>query len=143
MRFKDVAYKDLEPRIAQGGSLASVPHAALNEFYYSWGAAAADINKDGVPDIAAGPYYYLGPDYTTRERSTRRRPTPARSINGVQFAYDFTGDGWPDLTNRSSRSHGTVRQSPRRATSLEITTVTDAQSEIAILKDIDGDGRQE
>ena len=37
----------------------------LNEFYYSWGPSVADFNRDGVMDIVAGPYYYLGPGYGT------------------------------------------------------------------------------
>ena len=75
--------------------------AALNEFYYSWGPAVADFNRDGRPDIVAGPYYYLGPDYNERARSTSAaRSIPARStFNGLQYAYDFTGDGWPDVLN--------------------------------------------
>jgi hypothetical protein len=36
----------------------------LQEFYYSWGAAAGDFNHDSVLDVAAGPYIYLGPTYT-------------------------------------------------------------------------------
>ena len=36
----------------------------LNDMYYSWGAAVADFNGDGVNDVAAGPYYFIGPDFT-------------------------------------------------------------------------------
>ena len=45
----------------------------LNEFYYSWGPAVADFNRDGTPDIVAGPYYYLGPQYTDGSRDLHRR----------------------------------------------------------------------
>ncbi len=33
----------------------------LNDFFYSWGATAGDINHDGIPDVVAGPFYFLGP----------------------------------------------------------------------------------
>src|SRR5882757_1974217 len=35
----------------------------LNDFYYSWGTAAADFNHDGTLDVISGPYIYYGPDY--------------------------------------------------------------------------------
>ena len=64
VRFKDVSYKDLQPRVAQPETVSPrFRMQTLNEFYYSWGPAVADFNRDGTPDIVAGPYYYLGPDY--------------------------------------------------------------------------------
>ena len=66
VRFKDVAYKDLGVKFLPPEQLSSnFRMQTLNDFYYSWSAAAADINHDGVLDVVAGPYYYLGPDYTT------------------------------------------------------------------------------
>ena len=38
----------------------------LDEFYYGWGAGIGDFNRDGTLDVVSGPYYYLGPTYTTR-----------------------------------------------------------------------------
>ena len=73
----------------------------LNEFYYSWGPAVADFNHDGAPDIVAGPYYYLGPEYKeSREIYLAATIDPGTQyFNGLQYAYDFTGDGWPDVLN--------------------------------------------
>ena len=69
VRFKDVAVKDLQPRVAQPEQVSRrFRMQALNEFYYSWGPSVADMNKDGVPDIVAGPYYYLGPRLHGRAR---------------------------------------------------------------------------
>ena len=83
VRFKDVSYKDLQPRVARPEQVSTrFRMQALNEFYYSWGPAVADFNRDGTPDIVAGPYYYLGPDYTRHERSTSAaRSIPARSTS--------------------------------------------------------------
>ena len=59
----------------------------LNEFYYSWGPAVADINHDGSLDIVAGPYYYLGPDYTVaREIYLAQTIDPSTQyFNGLQY----------------------------------------------------------
>ena len=66
-------------------------------------------------------------------------------FNGVQFAYDFTGDGWPDVINSLFTQPTILYVNPRgESRRWESFTVTDAiSSEIALLKDIDGDGRQE
>ena len=84
VRFKDVSFKDLQPRVAQTEQVSTrFRMQALNEFYYSWGPAVADINKDGSPDIVAGPYYYLGPDYNVAREiymaQTHRRQHAATS----------------------------------------------------------------
>src|SRR5688572_12705482 len=66
VRFKSVSQKDLQPRVAQPEKVSSrFRMQQVNEFYYSWGPAIADSNRDGTLDIVAGPYYYLGPDYNT------------------------------------------------------------------------------
>src|SRR5687768_5438283 len=66
VRFKDVSYKDLQPRVALPEKVSSrFRMQQVNEFYYSWGPAVADFNRDGTLDIVAGPYYYLGPHYHT------------------------------------------------------------------------------
>ena len=74
VRFKDVSHKDLQPRVAQPEKVSTrFRKQTVNEFYYSWGPAVADFNRDGTPDIVAGPYYYLGPEYTDRSRNLCRR----------------------------------------------------------------------
>ena len=148
VRFKDVSFKDLQPRIAQPEQVSRrFRMQALNEFYYSWGPAVADINKDGVPDIVAGPYYYLGPEDSVAREIYMAKTIDASTqyFNGVQFAYDFTGDGWPDVINSLFTQPTVLYVNPRgESRRWESFTVTDAiSSEIALLKDIDGDGRHE
>ncbi len=66
VRFKDLAYKDLAVKTLPTEEVSSrFRMQRINDFHYSWSAAAADFNRDGVLDIVAGPYIYWGPDYTT------------------------------------------------------------------------------
>ena len=124
----------------------------INDFYYAWCAAAADFNHDGILDIVAGPYYssaritpkrkeiYPGPDASI--------PPPNIPMTAWQaFAYDFTGDGWPDVLcmgaigqplhlyvnpKGESRALGQVRGG-----------TAPVSNEVSLLKDIDGDGKPE
>ena len=148
VRFKDVSLKDLQPRVTQPETVSPrFRMQALNEFYYSWSPTVPDINKDGALDIVAGPYYYLGPDYNVaRDIYLPRRLTRARStFNGVQLTYDFTGEGWPDVIKRVFHAaDDPLRQSGGPVAALGQLTVTDnLSSEIALLKDTDGDGKLE
>ncbi len=146
--FKDVAVKDLQPRVAQAEQVSKrFRMQAINEFYYSWSPAVADVNKDGTPDIVAGPYYYLGPDYgVAREIYLAQTLDPStKYFNGVTFAYDFTGDGWPDVINCLFTQPTILYVNPKgESRRWDSYTVTDAlSSEIALLEDIDGDGTRE
>jgi len=116
----------------------------INDFYYAWSAAAADFNHDGIMDLAVGPFYYLGPDYqTSREiylsqtSGVGNAYTPA----AVSFAYDYTGDGWPDYVVTEGRAmvlyvnpKGELRRWDRYP------ILPTAAGEVAVFKDIDGDG---
>jgi Domain of Unknown Function (DUF1080) len=148
VRFKDVSYKDLQPRVAQPEQVSSkFRMQTLNEFYYSWGPAVADFNRDGTPDIVAGPYYYLGPEYTTaREIYIGGTIDPGTQyFNGLQYAYDFTGDGWPDVLNAVFQRPAVLYVNPKGASRRWDTyTVTDRMScEFMLLKDVDADGKLE
>jgi len=146
-QFKEIGYKDLNLKFEPKEEVS--PHfkmQRINDFYYGWCAAVADINRDGIPDIVSGGFYYLGPDYTHR-----REFTPARTYNPsnqfsqgmVNFAYDFTGDGWPDIlmAQRPIYLYVNPRGEPRRWDRYNV--VPQASTEIELLKDIDGDGKPE
>jgi len=148
VRFKDVSYKDLNPKFEPKEDVS--PHfrmQRISDFYYGWCAAAADINRDGVLDVISGPFYFLGPDYTQRREFTAARtynPGNQFSQGMVNFAYDFTGDGWPDILMVDQRPiymYVNPRGESRRWDRYNV--VPQASTEIELLKDIDGDGKPE
>ena len=148
IRFRDISYKDLNPKFEPKEQVS--PHfrmQRISDFYYGWCAAAADINRDGILDVIAGPFYYLGPDYTERREFTAARtynPSNQFSQGMVNFAYDFTGDGWPDILMVDQRPiylYVNPRGESRRWDRYNV--VPNATSEIELLKDIEGDGKRE
>jgi hypothetical protein len=150
VRFKDVAWKDItslvEPR-----EITS-PHFTrqlVNQFWYGWGPSVADFNHDGIPDIAVGNFYYVGPNYTERRIFREDRgynPATEYPPDMVNLAYDWTGDGWPDILCTDQgfwpmalyvNSKGEPRRWDRHM------AIPDVRSEIVAMKDIDGDGAPE
>lgn len=107
VRFKDLAFKDLHVKTV-------VPEAVsprfrmqrLDDFYYGWGAGVGDFNRDGHLDVVSGPFYYLGPDFAKRYElyvAPAQSPTASFSPTWTDYAFDFTGDGWPDVLSGESR----------------------------------------
>lgn len=156
--FKDISYKNLAIRETPIERVSpNFRIQRLSPFYYAWGAAAADFNHDGILDIVAGPYIYLGPDFTKRSEiypAVVRNPGTQFSTDcWMTFAADFTGDGWPDVVTASHDNDGgpggdrgvwlyvnPKGESRRWEKHLVVPTF---QSEIATVKDIDGDGKPE
>jgi hypothetical protein len=148
VRFRNVAYKDLNSRVPEAEKVSDrVRIQRVNEFYYSWGPAIADFNRDGTLDIASGPYYYLGPNYVeARQIYVGGTIDPGTQyFNGLQYAYDFTGDGWPDVLNSIFQRPAVLYVNPKGASRRwQSYEVTDTMScEFMLLKDVDGDGKPE
>jgi hypothetical protein len=157
VRFRDVAYSDLNARPFDAEKTSqNFRTQRINEFYYSYSSAIADVNRDGNPDIVAGPYYYLGPGFTIGRElyaGASYNPTSEWPIAAmVQLAYDFTGDGWPDVLNMSGNAGngvGTLYVNPkgehRRWDSFVVMQPPDGVvgNEETLLRDIDGDGKPE
>ena len=148
VEFKDVSYRDLRLRKIDPEKLSpNFRKQCLDEFYYSWGVAVADINHDGHLDVVAGPYYYLGPDFTERREIYPAEcfgPSRQFASNMVTHAYDFQGDGWPDILATDSRPmvlYVNPRGESRRWK--RYPAVPQISSELTVLEDIDGDGRPE
>lgn len=148
VRFRDLAVKDLNRKTEPEERVS--PHfrkQQLNDFFYSWGATAGDINHDGIPDVVAGPFYYLGPDYTERREFTSARSYSASNNfpeGMVYFAYDYTGDGWTDILCVDSRPiylYVNPKGESRRWDRYNV--VPGATSEIEVFRDLDGDGKPE
>ena len=66
-------------------------------------------------------------------------------FNGLQYAYDFTGDGWPDVINAVFQRPALLYVNPKGASRRwESHVVTDTMTcEFMLLKDVDGDGKSE
>jgi hypothetical protein len=152
VRFKNLKYKDLSAKFREPDKTSpNFRKQTLTEFFYSFSVAAADFNKDGFMDVVSGPFIYYGPDYTHSEEIY-----PAEGFNQtsgfasdawIQSAADFTGDGWPDIISTNYGSLGvTLYVNPganmnRRWEKFQV--VKEVQSEVATLRDVDGDGKPE
>ena len=148
VRFKDVSFKDLTARvIPPEQTSARFRMQQLDEFFYTWGAGTGDLNRDGVLDVIAGPYYYLGPDYTTRREiyvAPTVNPSDQFPRAGFHFTFDFTGDGWPDILSGENRPLFLyVNPRGERRRWAKYPAVPQANSELALMRDVDGDGKPE
>ena len=148
VRYKDVAFKDLNKRaipLEEVGKRFRMQR--LDEYYYAWGAAAADFNRDGALDVVAGPYYYLGPGFTTRREmyiTPAFNPSTQFTSSMIDYAWDFTGDGWPDVIAGEGRPmslYVNPQGQPRRWAKYSV--LPQITSELALMKDLDGDGTPE
>ena len=71
----------------------------LSRAFQSEGTAIADFNADGHPDVVSGPFWYAGPEFTSR---TAYMPSIDVSIAGYSahffsFTHDLNSDGRPDI----------------------------------------------
>ena len=108
VRFRNLALKDLQPRVTPAErSSPRFRVQQFEDFYYGWSAAAGDFNHDGVLDVTIGNRYYLGPSFTTsRELYLAQAFNPAKEYGPamVNYAGDYTGDGWDDVLVAESRA---------------------------------------
>ena len=151
VRFKDFMYKDILNHVwAPDETGRNFKQVRIDPHYYSWSTAVADFNHDNIPDVAAGAFYYLGPDYTVGKQiyapvsfnPTAEWPIPAM----VNLAYDFTGDGWTDVLQMGGNAgNGTgflfVNPKGQSRHWAKYPTIAPVGNEETLFKDIDGDGR--
>jgi hypothetical protein len=144
-RFKDISIAnstEIIPtveRISNGFRMQR-----LTSFYYGDGTCIGDLNHDGIPDVVAGPMYWIGPDFKVGREIDLTQPldiTDYPRALGCEVA-DFTGDGWPDVVETGwpnggplylyVNPHNELRRWPRYR-------AVNSVSEIYALADIDGD----
>ena len=86
--------------LAQDYTVIQWKKHVLSEVFTCEGAAAGDFNKDGVMDVAAGPWWYEGPDYKKQHEFypvKTWKTDNEYSNNFFAFTNDFNKDGWTDI----------------------------------------------
>jgi hypothetical protein len=150
--FADVSLQDLN-RVKQEKEVVSPNFSMqrITNFYYGWGVAASDIDHDGYMDIVNGPYFYRGPDFTERVKYRPGRMYNPAIENGpdmITFAYDFTGNGYPDILSSNLEPRGRpidLYVNPRGESREwgKYRVLPEVSSEIVLMKDVDADGKPE
>jgi hypothetical protein len=151
VRFRDVAYNDLSLKeVAHETVSPNFRMMRLTPFYYSFASATADFDRDGTTDVVSGPFIFLGPDYTRKREfylALPTRPGVDFSSNWLEFAGDFTNDGWPDVLLASTS--GTILyvnpQGEARRWDEYRTVIPGGNSvaEVSVMSDVDGDGTRD
>lgn len=123
----------------------------LTADFYSEGINTGDINRDGIPDIVAGPHWYPGPSFTRQIAFREPRSTPW-PVSGDTDCYaivihDFNGDGWLDILSfrRPGGDEAVWYENPRSAGGYwtEHVAFSAVHNESPAFTDIDGDGQPE
>jgi len=147
VRFKDLMYKDVSIRFTpQEKSSSRFRVQCISDYYYSWGADAADFNKDGNIDIVAGAYIYFGPDFTHfKEIYPAIAVGPSKEFTPInhQFAADVNGDGWPDVITGWTVPVVYINPKNESRRWESYNPVGRTQSETTLFTDIDKDGKPE
>ena len=89
-----------DPQLPAGEDPVRWQRRVLIADYYCDGVTVGDINRDGKPDVIAGPFWFAGPDFKARHAFYPAKPFErAASPTDSMFSYvhDFNGDGWPDI----------------------------------------------
>ena len=123
----------------------------LNSQFYSEGINVGDLDKDGIPDVAAGPYYYPGPGFEAKTAFRQPRAAPFDSSGDSDcyslFPYDFNGDGWLDLLSmrQAGGSEAIWYENPKGAGGYwsEHAAFGFVENEAAALLDLNDDGKPE
>jgi len=87
------------PQTAQLPARDNFRTLCLSDQFYAEGAYYGDFNRDGVPDVVAGPFWFAGPDFQQRHayRPPQSFDPKGYSDNFLTFTGDFNADGWIDI----------------------------------------------
>jgi hypothetical protein len=144
VRYRGIETKDLGRRVFSDEQVgASFRLQRLNDFYLAWSATAADVNRDGIRDVIAGPQYFLGPDYrVSREIYVSRiyNPGAEYAAAAMNIAHDYTGDGFPDLVSSEGRSFVMYVNPGKELRRWDRYPAFSNTAEVVACSDITGDG---
>jgi hypothetical protein len=92
VHFKELSLFDLTQRTAGlAHNAGNARFHQMTDLFYAEGVAAGDLNRDGHDEVVAGPFYYLGPDYTTARPRPSIPPSQANTaITPAAFSVIFT-----------------------------------------------------
>ena len=79
--------------------LVTFERRKLDGRFFAEGAGIGDFNHDGLPDVAAGPFWFAGPSFESRHEFLPPKPFDPRgySDNFFSWGHDFNADGWDDI----------------------------------------------
>src|SRR5688572_5024674 len=144
VRYRAIETKDLGRRVLSDEQVgASFRLQRLNDFYQAWSATAADVDRDGVLDVVAGPRYFLGPDYrASREIYVSRiyNPGTEYAAAAMNIAHDYTGDGFPDVVVSEGRNFVMYVNPGKELRRWDRYPAFANTAEVAAFSDITGDG---
>jgi hypothetical protein len=90
---------DSAARAGDEPTLLKFKRQRLTDVYFSEGANAGDLNRDGHADVVYGPYWFQGPDFKAKHELYPPKPQNREGYadNFFNWVYDFNGDGWNDV----------------------------------------------
>lgn len=120
----------------------------ISDKFYAEGAYYGDFNKDGKPDIVAGPYWYEGPDFQKRHEIYPGKEYDPKGYSEVfvTFVADFNGDGWPDVLHcphPGKEAYWYENPAGKDGPWKKHLAVKDCGNESQCWGDVNGDGRPE
>ena len=129
-----------------------LPHAARQRLLLQLGCGGTCwyLNHDGVNDITTSPSYFHGPNPESREIYAAQSVNPSTEYPNdcmQNFAFDFTGDGWPDILasemqgGRPMDLYVNPKGDARRWDKFRV--LPTINTEIVLMKDLDKDGKPE
>jgi hypothetical protein len=116
--------------------------------FVSEGSAVADVNRDGLPDIMAGSFWFEAPDWKRHEFRSPLHFDPAAEWSDafLHFATDVDEDGWTDLIRIGfPGQEGVWYRNPqgREGHWQEHPIDPNVCNESPLLADLNGDGKEE
>jgi hypothetical protein len=135
------------PAIAESGPPPWTKIKADTDFLTE-GLSVGDLDGDGVKDLAAGAFWFKGPDFKERKQffPGQARPTTVYQEDSfLSWVEDFNGDGKNDILMASHPGKNlTLYLNPGRDGDWPAHVVmTEAASECPEWIDLDGDGKKE